>query len=724
MLKTSGDTDQMRRPLTIIWLLALFLVASSLVAADKQQPRALKIDRLSMNEMRVSSSLITADTCIVRHDIEMAWRIDDWVFGNELYKSYLDPSLVCPDAYPFVVTEIHMPMIFGAATVLYASVDVEAVNLSVPNCPFPDSVLSISSEYRITIPEAGLWDLVIPLDDPVTVTGPFFAGFFIGNAIGPEVGAAVITDNDATALCRSYNIWDETIGYIDLLNNNIWNFPGRLVLFASGIPGGAATIEPEVRILSPEMNEMLYGYTTIWAQEKTGSSFIDYVSFEYAPVGGQWVEIGRDYDGSIPLRDGLTDAGSGDGFVQGWNFSTLTEGEYILRATAWDSQGPASSDTITIQLEPTPPVPQILAPLDGTDICPEMMVLLFNPDDNLSYVDLYRHDAQPGYSSGLELLSVSQFGDADGDPSDGNAVADGEFSEYYSAPVAAGLALKKWADRGYAPLIQDGVSTLSTADLVERLADNFQVRANGGASDDNVMAGLLDYNAVTGNLLRFGFLRDPDYFAIRRLVEDEEQTVMIALGGTPGVWMAVDGFAGFSAADNAYVVRLMNPLTGLMIECSIHSNLGITAIKFDGVWKRLDLLISIGGRNWDVPRIYLGRDDDGSDGWAYLWSPGPLEQGNSYFLRVEGTDATGLTGGSSVYLEYDCSAFFVPGDYDNSGSANISDLSFLIAFLTSNGPAPIGGGWRADANCDNRLNITDIVYFMNFLFGSAAAPCH
>ena len=110
----------------------------------------------------------------------MVWQIDSWVTGNELYKAYIDPSLGCADPYPFAVTEINMPMTFALAADIYASVDIEAVDLTDPSCPFPGDLISLSSQYQLTAPEPGVYSIWIPLDSPVIVNGPFFAGFFIG----------------------------------------------------------------------------------------------------------------------------------------------------------------------------------------------------------------------------------------------------------------------------------------------------------------------------------------------------------------------------------------------------------------------------------------------------------------------------------------------------------------------------------------------------------------
>ena len=65
---------------------------------------------------------------------------------------------------------------------------------------------------------------------------------------------------------------------------------------------------------------------------------------------------------------------------------------------------------------------------------------------------------------------------------------------------------------------------------------------------------------------------------------------------------------------------------------------------------------------------------------------------------------------------------YVCGDANSTGSVNISDAVFLIAYIFSGGPAPnplISG----DADCSGNVNISDAVYLINHIFGGGPAPC-
>jgi len=63
----------------------------------------------------------------------------------------------------------------------------------------------------------------------------------------------------------------------------------------------------------------------------------------------------------------------------------------------------------------------------------------------------------------------------------------------------------------------------------------------------------------------------------------------------------------------------------------------------------------------------------------------------------------------------------VPGDADNDGSANIADVTFLIARIFSSGPAPVCQD-AADADGNNSVNIADVTYLIARIFSGGPAP--
>jgi hypothetical protein len=64
------------------------------------------------------------------------------------------------------------------------------------------------------------------------------------------------------------------------------------------------------------------------------------------------------------------------------------------------------------------------------------------------------------------------------------------------------------------------------------------------------------------------------------------------------------------------------------------------------------------------------------------------------------------------------------GDADNSGSWDIDDVVYLVAYIFMGGPSPtpyaIASG---DATCDCRVDIDDVVRLINYIFSGGQPPC-
>ena len=225
-------------------ILFIFILLSTNVSAkDFVVTPPKNISHLNAEQVILPQAILKTanDTCIVRHDRgdgTPMYSYNSWVVGDELYKAYLDPSLTCPDPYPFSVTNIHIYLYYIASSSDTFSVDIEAIDNTNPNCPIPGNVISISSVWEISAQQGGLWDFVIPLDTPVIVNGPFFAGVYIHNLVNQNVGPSVVTDSSyILPYCTSYNLWDIDTGWVDL---NQRGFIGRLILFAEGTPASPA----------------------------------------------------------------------------------------------------------------------------------------------------------------------------------------------------------------------------------------------------------------------------------------------------------------------------------------------------------------------------------------------------------------------------------------------------------------------------------------------------
>lgn len=68
-----------------------------------------------------------------------------------------------------------------------------------------------------------------------------------------------------------------------------------------------------------------------------------------------------------------------------------------------------------------------------------------------------------------------------------------------------------------------------------------------------------------------------------------------------------------------------------------------------------------------------------------------------------------------------CSCCVVPGDADGSGSVNIGDATFLIAYIFTGGP-PMSCCENGDADGNATVNIGDVTHLLAFIFSGGSAP--
>jgi hypothetical protein len=59
------------------------------------------------------------------------------------------------------------------------------------------------------------------------------------------------------------------------------------------------------------------------------------------------------------------------------------------------------------------------------------------------------------------------------------------------------------------------------------------------------------------------------------------------------------------------------------------------------------------------------------------------------------------------------------GDTNGDGIVNVSDVFYLVSYLYSGGPRPIGSG---DVNGDGKVDAVDVFYLINYLFAGGPAP--
>lgn len=69
-----------------------------------------------------------------------------------------------------------------------------------------------------------------------------------------------------------------------------------------------------------------------------------------------------------------------------------------------------------------------------------------------------------------------------------------------------------------------------------------------------------------------------------------------------------------------------------------------------------------------------------------------------------------------------CAKAFSTGDVNGDYAVNVSDVIYLINYLFKGGPAPVTG-ICADPNCDTQTDVSDVIYLINYLFKGGPPPC-
>lgn len=64
------------------------------------------------------------------------------------------------------------------------------------------------------------------------------------------------------------------------------------------------------------------------------------------------------------------------------------------------------------------------------------------------------------------------------------------------------------------------------------------------------------------------------------------------------------------------------------------------------------------------------------------------------------------------------------GDANNDGAINVTDVVYLINYLFIDGPEPVPLWIVGDVNCDVQVNVVDVVYLINYLFINGPPPCN
>lgn len=169
-----------------------------------------------------------AQACQVGNLNPAAWAISNFLFPPEEYKLTFCPMstcAVCPMG--FRVLAVHVFLQTAGACTIAMSVDVEEAVYPTANCPSPGPVWCASDVYQVNIPQAGLWDINLPIScDCLAMSLKYLLSVHFESA---SCTPALITDAGPAMFCYNWNNYGS--GWYDLLGT-FSSWPGQLKMFA------------------------------------------------------------------------------------------------------------------------------------------------------------------------------------------------------------------------------------------------------------------------------------------------------------------------------------------------------------------------------------------------------------------------------------------------------------------------------------------------------------
>ncbi len=716
----------------LLVLLVILSVSSAFaeqetIAEIKRSSTQLRIDSLPISGIilpidyespQQSPSFTSEVQCTLRMVGSSYWAIDSWLAGDEIYKVYQDVALLGNDcSYPFCVTELLFEMQFTTAGTLWVQADIEDLDSigSTQDCPYPGPVLGITEDQAFVIPGQGVYLVVVPFAEPVIVNGPFFAGCYFGGDTH-LLGPALIADNDPY-LCVSWNDWGE--GYVDLISNPYFNFPGNIVFYTRGHNCAGDTETPAVKLYSPFDSSKVSGSVVLYAAELEDTTNYEKCSFEYYNLV-DWVPIGDDYTPDVTLRGGSGPAVINPGFSATWNLAGLAEGGYSVRAVLYRTSQDFTADTIHLFVDNTPLRPVITNPLDGDSICDTITIAATVPDEDLSFLQFELRESNDTITIPLPMLNQFRYGDVDGDTLDLNQQSQGEFGDYYNGPTVVTSLLSYFAERGYPALMESGGVPLSERDMVEAMAESSRVRLNLGSQDDDLFAALSSHLYRQGDQFILDVIDDCDLNKLLYYMAYRHGVVLLGISEPIGHWLALTELVMPPDGDNLGCV-LYDSRGGTPVSSTLQFTPAM-AVDYQGSMRAIDRIAAIYTKVDTTARDVLGGDFNSSDGWSFFWDASGKPEG-AYMLSAGGLDVTGNYGEGTAWIKRACPLSYVHGDADGSGAVDVDDIVYIINYMFGGGPEPTPVLAAGDANCSGNVDMDDIVYIVNYIFGGGHAPC-
>ena len=220
----------MRRSVMCVFVIAVLVLLLAGPAAAQRQVTVEPVDPDGIRPLNIGPAG-PAQACQVGNLNAPAWAIPGFILPPEEYKLVFDPSATCGNCpMGFDVSTVHVLLQTSSACDIVMAVDVEEVTYSADSlCLMPGPEWCNSGLFTVALPQAGVWNIGLPIDCPCLFTQNMFLLSFQIQSVSCATVPDLITDAGPPSLCTNWNNYGT--GWIDLVAT-FTGWPGDLIFFA------------------------------------------------------------------------------------------------------------------------------------------------------------------------------------------------------------------------------------------------------------------------------------------------------------------------------------------------------------------------------------------------------------------------------------------------------------------------------------------------------------
>jgi len=459
----------------------------------------------------------------------------------------------------------------------------------------------------------------------------------------------------------------DAYGHSDVFFRFIWrsiNAPGYEGWYVDDVCFYGFNILPDPFFILPYEDEMVHGNVHIWAGEISGVDIVC-TEFLYSYDGGSRILIDMDYDGTeIPDANPVDcDSPIGDGWSCYWDVTDLNEGSYDLLVRMWKEDETYGEDSISVYVEPTPPIPSFKTLSYDQRVSEEVLLSVECNDENVQEVVYEVREGEDVFWRNVEFKNqhhyLTNYNGRD-------------LSRVACAVTSAAACLKFWNDTAYPDIMKDPETGewINQSQLVELLAfwagtdehgtrpsnldfalwiilllhglipQNLTVHTISGSSNvdedtGEVVAGDANFSRYKNEL---EVKREDVLWGIKWYRRNATTNKFDRAGGHRMVGTGVDNRNATDNLGNYHNVTFMDPWTGANLTVRMRDN-GSYKDPNSGIWRHPGPMITVSekpGNTREVSDgewILLDTVTDPSGGWQTSWDTTKFGNG-VYFLRA------------------------------------------------------------------------------------------